>query len=270
MATAELGSNRFDAGAYVHGYFTAAQKLAELLSENEVPPDTVVYPALFLLRHGLELGFKALLEGYVEELHPVAPEMAQLAFHGHYLLVLWKKLRPFLEDLPWDAFAPGSSAKNVELDDIEALVKLIDEVDHDGDAARYGRDKKGSPTLEGISFVNLEALREICDAAGQWIQEVIWHRDEVVSFVQGSRLERQRRLGAVQEPFFVDGNGWVLTAYPEPNHPIELRGQTRIYECETRDGLIVDGRPQKAVVDLANDLIRRIRAERAWDETKNR
>jgi hypothetical protein len=59
--TAELESNFGDKGAYVHGFLDAARHLALRLEANLLGVDIVVYPAIYLLRRGLELGFKAIL-----------------------------------------------------------------------------------------------------------------------------------------------------------------------------------------------------------------
>ena len=143
-STAELLSNRGDPTSYVHGYFAAAMHLAEDMNANRVPVDTVAYPMLYLFRHALEIGFKALLRGYSFELKHDKP----LGKKGHSLAQLWKDLRPLLDI---DDFAgrldPARSSASVTVDDIDALVRCLDAVDPNGEAARYDTTLNGEFTM---------------------------------------------------------------------------------------------------------------------------
>lgn len=183
-ATAELETNWGDPGAYVQGYFDAAIHLADEMARNRLGVDIVIYPALYLLRHGLELGFKALLRGYSYEL-----DENFLAGRPHHSLgKLWQTLQPLLKEGQTSLHLdPGRASASVTLADIDTLVHVLDQVDPTGEAARFDTDLKGERTLKGISRVNLDAFKEICSLCGDWMLYTLDARQEVVSYVERCR-----------------------------------------------------------------------------------
>jgi len=186
-ATAELQTNWGDPGAYVQGYFDAASHLADEMAENRLGIDIVVYPALYLFRHGLELGFKALLRGYSYELD-LEPTLGR---SGHSLAMLWQELKPLLETTDWHSqLDPGRASAAVTIGDIDALVYVLHEVDPTGEAARYDTSRQGEPTLSGVWRVNLLVFRDLCTMCGDWMGSVLDAREEVVAFIRSRRRER--------------------------------------------------------------------------------
>jgi hypothetical protein len=185
--TAELISNRGDPTSYVHGYFAAAMHIADDMVANRVPVDSVAYPMLYLFRHAIELGFKVLLRGYSFELRHPKP----LGKKGHSLAQLWKGLRPLLDsDVYVGRLEPERSSASVTTDDIDALVRCLDEVDPVGEAARYDTTVSGELTMARVSRINLQALLEVCRLSEDWLISRINARQEVVSDVRTRRRER--------------------------------------------------------------------------------
>lgn len=179
--TAELDTNFGDKGAYVVGFLDAARHLAEQLEAGHLGVDVVIYPALYLLRHGLELGFKALLSTYHYEL-----ENEDRSSHGHSLASLWKQLEPQL-DPPSYASDHGQYFAPEAVQYIGGLVKAIHDVDPDGEAARYDVNLDDTPTLVGVKRVNLSVLSDVCAVAAEWMQGTLHHRHEVENFLRHQR-----------------------------------------------------------------------------------
>jgi len=186
-STAELLSNRDDPTSYVHGYFAAAIHLAGELVTNSVPVDTVAYPMLYVFRHALELGFKALLRGYSFQLKHDKP----LGKKGHSLAQLWKDLRPLLDSDDFSAsLDPMRPSAAVTLDDIDTLVRCLDAVDPNGEAARYDTTLSGEFTMAQVERINLQALLQICQLSEDWLMSHLNARNEIVSYVRVQRWER--------------------------------------------------------------------------------
>jgi hypothetical protein len=171
------------------GYFWAAQELCGTLRDNRGPVDTAVYPALFLFRHGLELAFKDLVNGFGLELAP-----GQDPAHGHHLSVLWGRLEPELRawasDIPYQPTEPPPKAFFTAMDMMSDLVGVLDEIDPTGEHARYDLTLKGEGTLSRYPIINLEVLDPLVAVVAEWAQFAMHRRTEEVSFVEARRRER--------------------------------------------------------------------------------
>jgi hypothetical protein len=173
-----------------NGYLWAAAHLADLMAKNQAPPDTVIYPAIFNLRHGLELVLKELIEGFNIELR------ADGDAWGHSLGRLWRTLSPWLTSHVADRrYSLGDFPSQRFLEVMVLMpevVAVLDELDPNGEDARY--DRTGKPprlTLSRYPKVNLHVLRELAKGLALWAEEVMGDRGEVVAFIEARRRDRR-------------------------------------------------------------------------------
>lgn len=140
-------------GIYADGYKDAANilvKQVEKRSEGALQ-DTLVYPIVFLYRQYLELAIKGLLKD-ARRLQDIDEP---LPMH-HRIYDLWGECRALLKEI-----SPGDSED--ALDQITRLLKEFSTVDPTSEAFRYPHNKKGKPSLEGMTHINLRVLRETMD-----------------------------------------------------------------------------------------------------------
>jgi hypothetical protein len=179
---AYLEPNLGDRSAYTEGFLEAAHHLASQLLKGEVPPDIIIYGALYLYRHGLELGFKALLSTYHYEM-----ENDDKAFTGHNIEKLWELLKPQMDtiDHTWAEDREYFEAEAIEY--IDECVKVIHAMDPDGQSIRYTEDTKGKWNLLNVKCINLAVLEEMCEGTKTWMHHVLNHRHFVDNFCRHQR-----------------------------------------------------------------------------------
>lgn len=136
--------------AYAEGYKEAAGILVKQIEAcaRGAVQDTLVYPIVFLYRQYIELAIKALLKD-ARRLQDIEKEFPT----HHRIYELWLDCRGLLKDI-----CPGDSEK--ELDQITRLIKEFSSIDPDSFAFRYPEDKKGKPSIDGLTHINLRVLRE--------------------------------------------------------------------------------------------------------------
>jgi hypothetical protein len=135
---------------YIGGYFNAARALLE------GPPDRfflqfVIYPALFLYRHYIELEIKGLMQRFGEALETVVPSFG----NQHDLLELWNDLRSML---------PAAHLALENALNVERVLREFSVIDPRSLDTRYGlrRDLK-TPTVPIERDVSVSNLRETMD-----------------------------------------------------------------------------------------------------------
>lgn len=138
---------------YADGYKSAADILTKQIESRAqgALQDTLVYPIVFLYRQYLELALKGLLQD-ARRLQDIDKP---LPLH-HRIDDLWRECRELLRQI-----SPGDSEK--ELDQITRLFKDFSKVDPTSMAFRYPHDKNGTPSLDGLTHINLRVLRETMD-----------------------------------------------------------------------------------------------------------
>jgi hypothetical protein len=165
-----LQTNLGDRSAYVEGFLEGAEHLAEGLAKKDLPPDIIVYGALYLYRHGLELGLKALLATY----HYIEHN-ADKSFEGHVLKDLWETLRPQLK--PIDRIHEEADFFESEaVEYIGECVKVLHNVDPDGQSIRYGENRKGQLNMKHVVTVNLDVLLDMCRMTRLWLHNTLNHQ----------------------------------------------------------------------------------------------
>ncbi|MCT8869356.1 hypothetical protein [Shewanella xiamenensis] len=138
-------------GIYANGYKEAADILVNQVEIRAVGAyqDSLVYPVIFIYRQYLELAIKGLLQD-AKRLQDIKGDMPK----HHRIDQIWIECRNLLSEI-WQ----GNSIK--KLDQITRLLKDFAKVDPTSEAFRYPHDKKGQPSLEGLTHINLRNVREV-------------------------------------------------------------------------------------------------------------
>lgn len=139
---------------YATGYKDAADILVSQVEQEKRHQDTLIFPIIFLYRQYLELAIKDLIRD-ARKLLDINEPFPQI----HNIDRLWGICSDLLNQV-----SPGDSE-----DAIRQIKRLIDEfciVDPTATAFRYPEDKKGKPSLPGISTVNLRNVKEVIGKIG--------------------------------------------------------------------------------------------------------
>ena len=141
-----------DINAYTLGYKQAADFLVRHVSQVRRYQDTLVYPIAFLYRQYLELRLKQLIRSGIMLLG--MPRMSKKLHHK--IDQYWKQCRSIMETI-WPDEKPA---------DFDAIEECIDEfirIDPSSTGFRYPTSKDGSPSLKGLTHINLRNLGEVMD-----------------------------------------------------------------------------------------------------------
>jgi hypothetical protein len=151
---AELPSNRLRSayGHYARGYFNAS--LALLRRGGD---DTLVYPAVFSFRHGIELALKSL----ARDLHVVG-EVERLGGPNHRLDEIWEKVREpidyYSSNFYFDAhFDPGMKLTPLDVDEV---IHHLNRSDPASMAFRYPISLDGQPYLGELPLLDMATFTE--------------------------------------------------------------------------------------------------------------
>jgi hypothetical protein len=132
--------------SYVHAYRMAAEMLVERTHEP-LALNWLIFPILYLYRHYLELRLKSLIwDG--DALDGVPPTQLD---REHGLIALWHKSRLKIEE--WQKDCPKD-----DLDAVEATILEFDAIDPKSQAARYPKDRAGSPSGILGKNINLDTF----------------------------------------------------------------------------------------------------------------
>ena len=157
-------NNEHSLFSLIQGYrATARHLLQELIkSEDWLQIDSIIYPALFVFRHYMELIMKdtlryhRLINGEIDSDH--------VGFKNeHSLQRLWKELRPYLDETyKHEANYPTDMAT------MDALLQEFESYDHGSFAFRYPYDgsknkKKQIVYTLGFMTINLANLQQVVD-----------------------------------------------------------------------------------------------------------
>lgn len=149
------GGFNYNTWGYADGYLSASVLLFDAISkpENVHSVDASIYPACFLLRHGVELSIKHFPEMLQELGFPVAPDFS------HQYHDMWKH---FSKQYP---ATPKSQNKltNNELAWMDATIEMIAKLDENSFVFRYPKARTGQPHLNSI--VNLINVGDMHDQA---------------------------------------------------------------------------------------------------------
>lgn len=139
---------------YAIGYKEAADLLVQRVEQTRFDQDVLVYPVLFLYRYFLELSMKnIILQGQRlarnERIVPKHHNIGELWKHCDAILL--KVLEGELDE---------------ERRNVGCLVAEFTAVDAQSTSFRYPENLKGSPSLPGVSLINLRHVRDVIGKVG--------------------------------------------------------------------------------------------------------
>lgn len=134
---------------YAIGYKDAADTLVSHIDEKRRYQDTLVYPVVFLYRQYLELALKDIIRKG-RRLQDISDPFPQI----HKIDDLWRICSKLLNEI-----SPGDSMD--ELAEIGRLISEFCTIDPLSMAFRYPEDKKGNPSLPGMTHINLRNVRDV-------------------------------------------------------------------------------------------------------------
>lgn len=162
--------------SYVIGYKQAADILVTHIKENRRVQDTLVYPVVFLYRQYLELAIKNLIQKgrKLQDGNETIPQ-------GHKIHELWKVCEKIFDDV-----APDDSVE--EIKQINRLISEFCSIDPKATAFRYPEDTDGTPSLPGITHINIRNVGDvmakisvILDGANAQFSEYLSIKAEIAS-----------------------------------------------------------------------------------------
>jgi hypothetical protein len=149
---ATLGFDRDKWHLYAYGFRRAAEILLQHVETQHTSLDVIVYPTLFLYRHHLELAIKLLARDARILLSEPPPQKPH-----HRLLDLWADTKALVTRV--------YSVEQAGLEQIDAVVSQMDEIDPTSTAFRYPEARGGSSHLSGITTINFFTLRDSLEPA---------------------------------------------------------------------------------------------------------
>lgn len=152
-------------GAWIDQYWTSLARygknykeaadaiLSAAINRDGIYPDTVVYPAIFMYRHYLELTLKDIIW---RAMRLEREGQYNWKKANHRLEVLWLEAKRLLKQ-HYATKAPK------EIDFLDGPIGEFVTYDPTSMAFRYPFDKHGNRHLQDLSHVNLEHLMEVMD-----------------------------------------------------------------------------------------------------------
>ncbi len=179
-----VGSNgHTDGQTYASGFFEAARSQLRQIFANEgngKEMDTLVYPILYSIRHGLELGIKHLLRK-ISVLASVNFDLKEIEHHN--LEDLWKV---------WSDNAPFDRRLHAEWETINKIVAQFHLADSSGQVFRYHLDTNDKKTLEDKQHVDLVSVNTIAEYVQGKFSMLFCLLDDIV---------KERQLGTFTSKF---------------------------------------------------------------------
>ena len=160
---------------YVDGYLEAALVLAAAVIDKEMmgSRDTLALPILYNGRHALELSLKFAINRLFRMGAIGAPHRPDHDIHSH-----WKHLQEA---------EIGDAAIRDLVCALEPFVTSLAKIDDDGQELRFGENREGQKSLDGLAVVNLPHIRRSLEAMSQVLIPLKWR---VLEF------ENERRTGS--------------------------------------------------------------------------
>lgn len=139
------------------GYMSAGAGLIELCTQDgyEHERHFVIYPILFIYRHGLELAMKWIIVNY-------GGEGIQGFDNDHNLWKLWKRCRAVVEQ-----YAPNDEDAD---EVVEQIIKEFHDLDKAGITFRYGWSNDGKEIKLPDDLVDLENIRDVMEGVDDYFE----------------------------------------------------------------------------------------------------
>jgi hypothetical protein len=140
--------DRTDLNAHIEGYKRAADLIFDQFGQEPrvIAVGWLVFPAIFLYRHFVELSLKDIISlgSYIETDNAHFPPT-------HDLSALWREARELIKSI-------GPGCTDDDLDAMGSLIQELNTIDSGSFSFRYPINKDGAPTLASLEF-NLAAFR---------------------------------------------------------------------------------------------------------------
>jgi hypothetical protein len=199
MTNAYVGINRGPDARWLYalGYFEGARELATNMLAPGSMADVVVYSALFLLRHGVELSLKQ-LAAYQDDISPMVAPPAKKD-RSHSLHGIWAGLTKDGEEIENGGvrslvahfenecrFHDLEYGPILSVPEMDYLVEDIDRLDPLGQTFRYPESTKGEAHLAGVETIYIPELAQLIEEMRAtfrtWLDEIrddaAWYRSE--------------------------------------------------------------------------------------------
>lgn len=165
-----------DFGGYADGYQVGALTLINSSLKDPDLRDYNIYPAVFLIRHYLELRLKEFVQAlnYIKEGNVLFPK-------HHDLQNLWSEFVKKYSEI-------GEDIRDSRFNVIKELMKEISKADPISEAFRYPVDK-GGKKLQTLQYINLEKLKETFIRVTYVFDGISSQLGDFVDITQGMQTE---------------------------------------------------------------------------------
>jgi hypothetical protein len=195
MANACLNYAISDYG-YREGYRRAGKLLAEYVCNECKHQDLLVYPIVHNYRHHLELMLKHLIGvGSYLSSRAITPEVKRLILRSHNLDQLWRALKPVLSAA---AQAVGWNPDPDDIEGVESYVQQVHAVDKGSFAFRYATDTEGSPSLPGLTHLNIYQFAELMERLAKYLDTIAFG----FSMEEDLKSEYETYLWSLQDEYY--------------------------------------------------------------------
>jgi len=188
LAYVGINDGRDSFGLHAAGYFDAALQLLNNIMANRGKVDLVIYPALYLFRHGVELSLKQ-LERYFREMYGSRQRGPKPKEKGHPLAARWARVKGELQCLI-DFAGPSEFPGKISVAEVDQVIADLDRIDADGVTFRYPESLEGKSHLAGVQYIGIPNVLRVVErtalAFGNWR----YHISEQATF---ARREREGR-----------------------------------------------------------------------------
>ena len=169
---------------YSRGYFWAGDRLVKSLQQNSSDLDVVIYPVVYVYRHGIELALKHL----AIHLPSVLDEHDEVK-QTHKLIDNWNIIRPLI--MKCDYLDPKNTVPTVD-----KILTDFTEIDASGEVFRFPESRRGEKYLEDTSFINIEVFGEVMST----LHEVFEFWFNITSELFDAKMETQNQDNGIR-PF---------------------------------------------------------------------
>ena len=172
---------------YSMGYKNGADILCNHVDLTQRSQDTLIFPIIFLYRHYLELIIKEILSDCAKILEE------DIKFKHHNLSSYWEMVksncsRAVEDEIPSDM-----------KDQIENVIRQLICVDKGSDAFRYPFRTDGTPTLQGITHINIKQFSEQVSKASDALEAISSMLSVIVEMKSEHQANMRQLYGSTQE-----------------------------------------------------------------------
>lgn len=154
----------------------------QTITNNTAQQDAVVYPILFLYRHYLEIAIKSLIRKA-----RVLGDISEPLENDHKLKKLWEICSQQIKK-------NGSNYFEKEHTHIARIIDQFCKVDPFSTSFRYPTDKKGRPSLPGITNIDIQTVKIIIGKISDILEIEETTMDELLQIRSATQMELEDML----------------------------------------------------------------------------